>query len=431
MNQYWIRIGVAAWLSAWGGSAYADAVDPRNPVEWRDMQAEESRSFSRWLPERIRQLEAERDQLLTTISTLPQFDPALISDHLGYHSGYVDQEGELDGHQLTVHFKTRPRLGAVALVPAMNPRDLHGGAYAFPRRFRIEQQEALGTWSVAENRWINETFRWVDVANWLDEDYPGSGRYPAFFTAHHKRVVKVRITVPYGSEEAHQNFFSLGELFLFQSVDGQAADNMSVWGASSIDAFEVSDSFSLPPFWDPRYMYDGLTGLGIPLSEERRESDDFMVRFSDHDVEHEPVRIVLDLEETQRIGRVEFWPTEAPRDIAVPLYAFPGKVVVELSNDPDFSTKKTIIVDEADAQMYHDNLLRIMCDAVNARYIRLTLDELREKNGAMYLRQVFPRGRRISFPVWWMGFATDAGFCRKQNGLWVWRNAARWTAAWR
>jgi signal transduction histidine kinase len=373
---------VAGWVLAWSGLACAEPVDPRNPAEWRAMQAE-GRRLNRWLPDRIRQLEAERDQLLATISTLPQFDPALISDHLGYHSGHVDQAGEPGRHQLMVHFRYRPFLGAIALVPSINPRDRHGGAYAFPRRFRIEVLTATGTWSDSEDRWVKETLRWVEVANWWEEDFPDPGRYPVFFPANHGRVAKVRITVPYGTQGARQNFFSLGELFLFQSVDGQVADNMSVWGRSSIDAFKVSDSFSLPPFWDVRYLYDGFTGLGVPLSEERGEVNDFVVRFDDEEVE--PVQILFDLGKIQRVGRVEFWPTEAPRGMADPLFAFPGKVSVELSNDPDFNSAKTIMVSDARAQMYHDNLLRIMCDGHEVRYIRLTLEELREENGKQVL----------------------------------------------
>ena len=345
------------------------------------MQAEENRLHASWLPERIQQLEAERDQLLATISTLPQFDPALISDHLGYHSGYEDQAGGPADHQVTVHFKYTPYLSAIALVPAINPRERHGESYAFPKRFKVEVMEATGVWSDEKDLWTKETFQWVEVANWWEEDFPCPGRYPVYFRMNDLRVAKVRMTVPHGTQGAGQTFFALGELFLFQSVDGQPADNMSVWGPSSLDAFEVSDSFSLPPFWDLHYLYDGLTGLGIPLSEERVAADDFMVRFSENHIEHEPVRIVLDLGRTRRVGRVEFWPTEAPRDIAAPLYAFPGKILVELSNDPDFNAKKTIVVDDAGAQMYHDNLLRVMCDGVDARHVRLTFEELREEDG--------------------------------------------------
>ena len=108
------------------------------------MQMEENRQLPRWLPNRIRQLEAERDQLLSTISTLPQFAPSLVSDRLGYHSGYADLDGEPGSHQLTVHFKYRPRLAAIALVPAINPRDRHGDSYAFPPRFKIEMLETMG-----------------------------------------------------------------------------------------------------------------------------------------------------------------------------------------------------------------------------------------------------------------------------------------------
>lgn len=349
------------------------------------MQAVESQSLPRWLPERIRQLEAERNQLLATISTLPQFEPALIPDRLGYHSGYADQDEGASGHQLTVHFISRPRLGAIALVAAINPRDRHSDSYAFPSRFRIEVLEAPGAWSDAEDRWIQDSVKWVEVVNWMEEDFPDPGRYPAFFHINNRRVAKVRMTVPNLASTSGRAFYALGEIHLFQSVDGQIADNMSVWGPTSIDAFEVSDSFSLPPFWDTRYLYDGFTGLGAPLSEERVAADDFVVRFDNKEDGREPVKILLDLGRTQQVGRVEFWPTEAPDQMAVPLFAFPGRILVELSNDPDFKTSKMVSVDDAGAQMYHDNLLRIMCDAYEARYIRLTMEELHEENGRKIL----------------------------------------------
>ena len=349
------------------------------------MQAAESRPLKRWLPERIRLLETERDQLLATISTLPQFDPALISDRLGYHSGYADQDGKSGDHQLTVHFKNRPFLGGISLVSAINPRDRHGDNYAFPSRFKIEMLEATGQWSDAENRWIEQGQSWVEVVNWLTEDFPDPGRYPVFFYVDNVRVAKVRMTVPDMPSESGHAFYALGEIFLFQSVEGQVADNMSVWGPSSIEEFEVSDSFSLPPFWDVQYLYDGFAGLGAPLSEEQVDVNDFFVRFDDAGVDHKPVQIVLDLGVTQRVGRVEIWPTEAPHHIAAPLYAFPGNILVELSKDPDFKEVKTIAVDDARALMYHDNLLRIMCDGHEARYIRLTLAALREENGRKIL----------------------------------------------
>jgi signal transduction histidine kinase len=385
MNQYWIRIGVAAWLSAWGGSAYADAVDPRNPVEWRAMQAATGQALPHWLPSRIRQLEQERDQLLEQISLLPQFEQVLISDRLGYHSDYADPGSESGDHQLTVHFRYRPYVGAVALVPAINPRHRHGNSYAFPRRFRIEMLIADGTWSVEQNRWENETFRWVTLADWWEEDFPDPGRYPVFFSAQHGRVRKVRMTVPREDPVSGHAFYALGELFLFQSVDGKVADNMSVWGPPSIEEFEVGDSFSLPPYWDLGYMHDGLTGLGVPLSEQKAESNDFMVRFDRHGASSEPVRLVFDLGQIQRVGRVEFWQAEAPADMVVPLYAFPGRVRVELSSDPDFNSAKTIEINDARAQMYHDNLLRVMCEGYDARYIRFTLEGLREENGRTIL----------------------------------------------
>ncbi len=85
MKSGWISLFFAGWVLAWSGLACAEPVDPRNPAEWRAMQAAESRRLKRWMPDRIRQsnywntsgvinagfgsIDAEMDSVTNRVST--------------------------------------------------------------------------------------------------------------------------------------------------------------------------------------------------------------------------------------------------------------------------------------------------------------------------------------------------------------------------
>ena len=163
---------------------FSEPVDPCNPGERSSRSAEEHEAPDRWLPTRIRQLEDERASLLHRISELPYHAPTALSGHIGYHCRPQANGEHPDGavSRIDVQFMTNPRVGAIALAPALVPG--REGSYAFPRRFKIDVMDREVVWvGGPEGRRAEPqpSYEWREVVNWMDEDFPDPGSYPVFF----------------------------------------------------------------------------------------------------------------------------------------------------------------------------------------------------------------------------------------------------------
>jgi len=383
MNHKSGKYFFAGWVLVWAGLSFAEPVDPRNPGEAGTLQVDQETPMKRWLPARIRQLEEELRQLHEKIALSPQHAPKPLPDHLGYHS--PPGNGTDSPHLIEVTFEFDPRLAAIALVPAFVPGG--SGSYAFPKRFKIEVMDRGSGWvGGEEGQWIvpPPPYQWIEVVNWMEEDFPDPGPYPVFFSIGGTRVNQLRVTVPQSTKNSDDSYYALGEMYLFRQHDnGQIGDNMMVWGDTI--AIGATDSLSKPPLWDEQYLYDGVVGLGIPLSEEAAGVGDLMLTWENRELMEAPVQVVLDLGQMRPIGRIQLWPAEAPHGMAIPQFGFPGKIAVELSNSPDFSTAKVFEVTNVRGRMHNDNLLNVITSAEKARYVRLTLDDLPEYKGKMIL----------------------------------------------
>ncbi|QHI70321.1 sensor histidine kinase [Tichowtungia aerotolerans] len=350
-------------------AAFPESVDPCFPEQWHTRQAAETRSLTRWPPARIHQLEAEKIRLQKKIAVLPQHDPKVLPDHLGYHSSCEIPGSEGSSPVSTIDLKMEwPRMVSIAMAPAFNPQEPGDGPYAFPTRFKIEVRDAgSGTFS--------------EVVNWMDEDFPDPGPYPVFFSDINLTIDQVRITVPRVERESGVAYFALGELYLFLEQEGQLADNMAVW--ASVDVSE-SESFDMPPLWDGRYLCDNIVGLGVPLSGEKNSVKDLVIPYENESLS-EPVQIVLDLGQMQKVGRVDLWPAEAPYLLAIPSIGFPREITLELSADPEFKTSETIHVENVGRRMQREDRLSVLCRAYKARYVRIVMDDLPEFMGQRML----------------------------------------------
>ncbi|QHI70334.1 sensor histidine kinase [Tichowtungia aerotolerans] len=323
------------------------------------------------------------------ISKLPHHNPVQLSDHLGWHSLPVDldSDGEVSSQVIDVKFDFDVQLDSIALVPVSFPDNSKFGAYAFPKRFKIEVLESGGYWVGDENgQWIlpPPPYKWVEMVNWMDEDFPDPGSYPVFFGGNGRPVYQVRITIPQGVGK-YRRYHAINELYLFRRQSlGHIGDNMMVWG-DTVEV-EVSNSLSEPPLWNAEYLYDGVVDLGMPLSEEVSEVDDLMVIWNQNDIMDHSVQITLDLGKARQVGRVQLWPAEAPYGMEVPLFGFPDKVTVELSTNSEFSSPEVITIENPREKVYHNNLLNIVTGAIRGiRYVRLTFSDLGEYKGRRIL----------------------------------------------
>ncbi len=347
-------------------------VDPCFPADRHVRQAVSVEERMRWPRKRIQQLEAERDRLLARISVLPQHDPVFLSTHLGYHSSFEESgsAGSFSPHQIDFKFFWKTEIHSIALAPAFNPRA--SGAYAFPKRFKIE---------VLDNR----TGEFVDVVNWMEEDFPAPGPYPVFFSGINRSARQVRITVLPEMQKSGVAYFALGEVFLFRRVlDGRIGDNMATWGRLGIEV-EASESFSMPPLWGLQYLHDGAVGFGFPLGNHPEGASDLMVVYGDETLDSDNVQLTLDLGRQESIGRIDFWPAGAPHLLALPSFGFPRKILMELSPDPGFKTVKVLGKDNTSGFIHRENPLSVVCEGYNARYIRITLEEFSEYKGKRIL----------------------------------------------
>ncbi|MDF7823920.1 ATP-binding protein [Pontiellaceae bacterium B12227] len=369
-------------------AAPAEVVDPCFPEQAAGLNTAEGPMMSRWLPVRILQLEDERAELLETIASLPQHNPKPLPDHMGYHSVPRDEAaaGEQQDTFIHVEFSFDPQLAAIALAPALvSERE---GSYAFPKRFKIDVLDRGTGWvgGLAEEggRWVipPPPYEWVEVVNWMDEDFPDPGPYPVYFNLGDIGVHQLRLTI---SQAENDFYHALGDMYLFRQKDNSdlTGDNMMVWGKNI--EITASDSLTKPPLWDLTYLYDGFVGLGIPLSEEISDAEDFMVSWKHSDSKQTPVQIVLDLGRIRRVGRVQLWPAEAPHGMAIPQFGFPGKVTMELSTNPEFSDAEMFMEDGIRERLHNENLLNIVTGAHRIRYVRLTLEDLANYKGETVL----------------------------------------------
>ncbi|VGO23066.1 sensor histidine kinase [Pontiella sulfatireligans] len=379
-----VKLFLSGWVLVWAGLSYAEPVDPRRP-DLVPERIENDVTLRHWLPARIQQLEEEQKLLLKEISRLPQHAPRPLSDHMGYHSLPLD-EAEHDGEsisQIDVQFRFDPELGAIALVPAFVPGKT--GSYAFPKRFKIEVVDRGAGWvGGPEGKWVvsSPPYEWVEVVNWMDEDFPDPGPYPVFFFIGDIGVYQLRMTML--PEGAGASFHALGEIYLFRDPENtdRLGDNMMGWDTVLLG---TTNSLSKIPLWDVSYLNDGVSGLGMPLSEEVSEVEDFMVSWDGEDFCGDPVQVVLDLGQVQRIGRVQLWPAQAPNGMAIPQFGFPGMVSVEISNHPDFNEAQRFEASSVRGRLHNDNLLNVITRGEKARYIRLTLDDLGTYKGKKIL----------------------------------------------
>ena len=163
---------------------------------------------------------------------------------------------------------TNPRLGAIALAPALVPG--REGSYAFPRRFKIDVMDREVIWVGGPDGKRAEpqaSYAWREVVNWMEEDFPDPGSYPVFFHVGDTGSHQVRLTLL--PDSASGPYCALGELYLFRNPEkgidhleseymGHLGDNMMAWSTLKQPVEEESYALAM------RNLRTAIRALDVP-----------------------------------------------------------------------------------------------------------------------------------------------------------------------
>lgn len=353
-------------LEVWGQS-----VDSRTPEDWVNREREHANDHAGWPWTRVDQLQGDKDELVAELAKLPQRHPVAPRNRFGYHSSYERNESSPSSEDTLIEFSLNRSflIRSIALAPAVVPSETGQYSYAFPRRFKIESLSDSGESNT--------------LADWLLEDFPDPGQLPVVFSDLNVEATRVRLTVPRDFSMPEESYFALGEVYIWGGAkESLLVDNIALWASTKVTA---TNQFSLPPKWDLDYLRDGVSGLGFPLHTEKGELPDLMIRSEEGQELAEDVRLIIDLGEETEIGRFDVWPALSPDGLALSGLGFPSEIVVDVSNDPSFSTYRAIESDTAPNRGQTGALFSVCVRPPSVRYLRVGLEGLPTLNGKRIL----------------------------------------------
>ncbi|WP_370978564.1 sensor histidine kinase [Agaribacterium sp. ZY112] len=358
--------GITLVSFLFAGLSQADIVDPLNAEQWRLIQSNNELKLSSWPATRIRQLEQLQTQLLDDIAALPRHCPVISDNHLGYHSSVTMDggEGKSKLHQIDFTLAEPQQVQSIALVPAFNPLRPYGGSYAFPKRFKVEAETVSGS-------------GFEEIINWMQDDFPNPGAYPVFFNDIDKEIQRLRFTAVGASGAASEAHFALGELFIW-AEDGQGG-LLSLAAQKRKPLVSTSGTYNQSSKWHLNYLTDMVTSLGFPITERELDRKDLLIHPHSFESLPEAIELQIDLGERRSVGRIDLWPAKPSSNIMLPDFGFPGQVVVEVSDEPDFYSPQ--LLNPSSTGDEFGSLFSFRIHAEKFRYLRITMANLQQMSG--------------------------------------------------
>ncbi len=211
------------------------------------------------------------------------------------------------------------RLDLVALVPVLvDFQSIGGGAYGFPRRFRVDLSNDASFAS------------FTPLLVHTDEDFPPPGAAPVVIAARGTAARYIRVTVTRLAEENATFFFALAELMALQG-----SRNVALGGKVT-----ASNSVNIAPRWNVAFLTDGRTPLGPPIRYGVMPQFDGI--FAKRTTDDQPAWMAIDLGSVQSLDEVRLHPLHARQGADVPGFRFPEQFRVELSAGPTFADSQVL-----------------------------------------------------------------------------------------
>lgn len=258
--------------------------------------------------------------------------------------------------KLQLHTDLSLSIEAIALVPACYPAFSLKHHYGFPRRFKIEVFSAEAPEQA------------VTVVDWTQQDFPDPGLSPVIFTMPAMKVQNIILTVTRGALDGETQFFALDELMVFR-----AGNNI---GLPSKHSLTASSSTELDTFWSLNYLVDRKQHLG-KFQHAAQQTPDFIRYFPKNSEITEPPEILIDLGQSESLGRVELYAATLP-ELPIPALAMPTTYRIDLLNhlgEGGLIKSTTIQAPLIQKMRWHPLYSH------NARYLRITTTELPQYRG--------------------------------------------------
>ncbi|MFC0017977.1 sensor histidine kinase [Roseibacillus persicicus] len=262
-------------------------------------------------------------------------------DDFGYHSDFIPAVEEVPDEPLwTLDLipGSFPTL-ALVLVPAFDQRLPNLRGYAFPKRFRIRSVDS-------------EDDPGKILVDWTSRDFPDPGNRPVYFSFPQDEAPedRLRLEVFAGHEQNGEEFFALGRIHPIRQGEQQKAG-----------VEDVSSSFDSPPFWSSEALVSSRQSLGMPLSAEKSESKDLVLKLPAETLEGTLV-FRIELDEPQILGWVNLYPGKNPEGVNLPGYGFPKHLRlyrVEQDDKPNERARRFPLGEPVNWEQPSDQMIRI------------------------------------------------------------------------
>lgn len=270
----------------------------------------------------ISNLENKTQEIKRALSVLPKREQKWTGERFGYHSVFrssnAGSEPMHEWVQLQLNQLTPTR--AIVLAPAVDPQGNQTQSYGFPRRFRIEFRTEING-------------KIIHLIDHTHEDFPDPGVAPVIFDKLNFDARYIRLIVEKGQVGNGMEFFALSEIFVMEQRESGMV-NVAPYSQRT-----ASGDLQSYPFWDIRFLADGLSALGMPLGVGETKHTNFIAKYPLMK-NNETVEIVIDLGGEKHMGRMAFYPADPPYNILLPHFGYPDRMVIEVFND--VSLKKSI-----------------------------------------------------------------------------------------
>ncbi|CAN5724977.1 hypothetical protein BH11VER1_BH11VER1_21440 [soil metagenome] len=331
-----------------------------------------SASVWSWFQGDLQKLEKDKAALGLRLEELPKLPAPQSIEHVGFHSGFAQQEETVRWMQLDL--KKEQPIDSVVVVPAFFGSE---AAYGFPPRFRVDASNdpAFGDS--------------ITLLDHTDRDYQPTLAPLCIRTATQARYLRFTATKLRASSNGRTFFFSLGELLVF-------SDHSNIAARAPLSSSLAVES---PPTWSAQNLVDGVSALGIPTASSTVKTNGWHSGISNSQDKVQWVQI--DLGAAQALQEVRLIPAHPPDFPDRTGFGFPLRFKVEASDEATFAEPHLIFDATAhDFANPGDNPVPLLAMGITGRFLRITANKLWERSGdyvfALGEVQIFADGKNLA-----------------------------------